>query len=156
MIRPSILTGYNQLTHTYSTLVDSAKPFKNERSAGFITVLEKPKKGVFNNAEPTQMYTMDIETMTLKDFDDLQIPIAISAASNEDSKVFVIDHVELKVAVNNRSIPHIEKLVDKMFLEYFKYLHKLNKIATIFVHNLGGFVPAGRSVHFQIHVESSR
>ena len=52
--------------------------------------------------EPGIIYTMDIETITLEDFDNIQIPIAISSCSDNTKALFIIDQIELKKAIKNK------------------------------------------------------
>ena len=71
--------------------------------------------------EPGIIYTMDIETITLEDFDNIQIPIAISSCSDNTKALFIIDQIELKKAIKNKSLIDIDNIVSKMFHEYLNY-----------------------------------
>lgn len=60
------------------------------------------KQKKFYDVQPLSPFsTMDIETITLKEFDYLQIPIIITSCSGSNSKLFLIDHKSLKIAINN-------------------------------------------------------
>ena len=77
--------------------------------------------------------TMDIETITLKFFDNLQIPVVITTHSTLNfNKIFVIDHVKLKLANENNDLKSIEKLVDGLWLKYFAQLTTEPVFNTIF------------------------
>nr|YP_010160567.1 DNA polymerase [Gymnopilus junonius]QRH17753.1 DNA polymerase [Gymnopilus junonius] len=84
---------------------------------------------------------MDIETLTFKEFDDLQIPIIITSYTNSKlNRLFKIDYVNLKQAIQNKNLNDVELLVNNLWKDYLNYL-VLNKdsFETIFVHNLGDF-----------------
>ncbi len=93
--------------------------------------------------------SMDIETITLKNFDNLQIPIVITTYSSFKLKnFFIIDYVKLTLAIENNDLKTIEKLVDELWLKYFAFLTLPREASVavgvshpsiIFVHNLGSF-----------------
>lgn len=65
---------------------------------------------------------MDIETITLTAFDNLQIPIVITTYSMTCEAIFIIDHVKLLEAIKKSDIKDIDKLVDDLWSQYFNYL----------------------------------
>lgn len=82
---------------------------------------------------------MDIETISLKDFDNIQIPITISSTfSNNNTYLIQIDSKKLKVFVGERNIDEINNLVIEMWKNYLSLITSKN-VDTIFVHNLGKF-----------------
>jgi hypothetical protein len=87
---------------------------------------------------------MDIETITLKDLDSLQVPVVISSyipneeGINEGNKLFIIDYKSLEVAINNKDYKNIDVLVTNLWKEYLDYL-ATQPVKTIFAHNLGSF-----------------
>jgi len=90
--------------------------------------------------------TMDIETISLKNFNNLQIPILISSVhsinDNETkiTKLFQIDHLKLRFEIKNNNLNNIKLLVIDLFKEYIDYIIiNNNHFKTIFVHNLGSF-----------------
>lgn len=91
------------------------------------------KNGKLKLNSPNPIFTMDLETIK---FDNVQVPIAISCASNNNSNLFIIDHILL---INNK-----ELALQKLWSQYFNYLEnlvndlELDKL-TIFAHNLGDF-----------------
>ena len=88
---------------------------------------------------PKSFSTMDIETISLKEFDNIQIPIIISSTfSNNNSYLIQIDSKKLKLFVEERNIDEINNLVLEMWKNYLSLITSRN-IETIFVHNLGKF-----------------
>jgi hypothetical protein len=82
---------------------------------------------------------MDIETISLKEFDNIQIPIIISSTfSNNNSCLIQIDNNKLKIFVKEKNIDAINNLVLEMWKSYLTLITSKN-IDTIFVHNLGKF-----------------
>lgn len=80
--------------------------------------------------------TMDIETMELPKFGNIQIPVAISTAYKGGSKIFIIDSTIL----NSDDLHIIDKAVNVMWKDYMDFmLTKPNLFKYIFVHNLGSF-----------------
>lgn len=103
-------------------------------SKGLITPLSLYKNnGKLKLENPKPFFTMDLETIN---FNNIQVPIAISSSSANESKLFLIDHVLLQ--------SNSELAVKQLWSKYFTYLEKLdvNLIGqglTIFAHNLGKF-----------------
>lgn len=97
-----------------------------------------PKKP---NIRQTNLFaTMDIETITLNEFDNLQVPVIITTTTNNHSFIFKIDNVKLKEAIINKDLILINSLVDSLWKEYLDFVIKYNnKFETIFAHNLGSF-----------------
>ena len=88
---------------------------------------------------PKSFACMDIETISLKEFDNIQIPIIISSTfSNNNSYLIQIDSKKLKLFVEERNIDEINNLVLEMWKNYLSLITSRN-IETIFVHNLGKF-----------------
>jgi len=86
---------------------------------------------------PKSFSTMDIETISLKEFDNIQIPITISSTfSNNNSYLIQIDNNKLKIFVKEKNIKAINNLVLEMWKNYLSLITSKN-IETIFVHNLG-------------------
>jgi hypothetical protein len=92
------------------------------------------KNGDLKLESPKPIFTMDLETIN---FNDTQIPVAISSCGQGTHKIFVIDHILLQ--------NDVDKALDSLWSQYFKYLETLipshlpyGKI-TIFAHNLGDF-----------------
>ena len=85
--------------------------------------------------------TMDIETISLKNFDNMQIPIVITSYSNPFiNKIFIINNIKLEIAILNNDLNNIEKLVNNLWKEYIDYISNTPKnFETIFAHNLGSF-----------------
>ncbi len=90
--------------------------------------------------------TMDIETINLKNFNNLQIPIVISSTHSIDNnetkttKLFIIDHIKLKLFIKNNNLDSIKLLVINLWKEYYDYIIvNNNNFKVIFAHNLGSF-----------------
>lgn len=82
---------------------------------------------------------MDIETMSLKDFDNMQIPVIISITFNlKSTHLIEIDRGKLKVFVEEKNIDGINNLVLDMWREFVSLIQSTS-VETIFVHNLGKF-----------------
>jgi hypothetical protein len=82
---------------------------------------------------------MDIETISLKDFDNIQIPITISTTfSNNNSYLIQINIKKLKLFVKDKDIDGVNNLVIEMWREYLNLITSKN-VETIFMHNLGKF-----------------
>lgn len=81
---------------------------------------------------------MDIETISLQNHDKLQIPVLISTTNSNSTHLFTINIEKLNIAINNKDIVSINKLVDQLWIEYLDFKKK-NKTKTTFVHNLGSF-----------------
>lgn len=114
---------------SYSTLVD------RKWSKGLISPLSLyNKNGDLKLESPKPFFTMDIETIN---FNNIQVPIAISSSGYNSSKIFLIDHTLLQ--------QNVEAALYKLWAQYFTYLETLipshlpYKQITIFAHNLGDF-----------------
>jgi hypothetical protein len=82
---------------------------------------------------------LDIETISLKDFDNIQIPIIISTTINLfSSHLIKIDSNKLKIFVREKNLDEINNLVLEMWRKYISLI-KTSNIETVFVHNLGKF-----------------
>jgi len=94
--------------------------------------------GLEGGKELLKIATMDIETMVLPNFDNIQIPVVITMSTLKESKIFVIDSTILSKESDNLS--RIEKGINNLWKEYIDYLKANSKnFDTIFVHNLGNF-----------------
>ena len=105
----------------------------------------KPLKGK-TLVELNNFASMDIETISLKNFNNLQIPIIISTTYSIDdnetkiTKLFQIDQLKLKFEINNNNLNNIKLLVIDLFKECVDFIiTNNNHFKTIFVHNLGSF-----------------
>jgi len=91
---------------------------------------------------PKSFSTMDIETISLKDFDNIQIPITISTTFSKTSRggtyLLQINIKKLKLFVKEKNIDGINNLVLEMWNSYLTLITNKN-VETIFVHNLGKF-----------------
>jgi len=87
---------------------------------------------------PKSFAAMDIETISLKDFDNIQIPIIISTSLDGNTHLIKIDVEKLKLFVLEKNIIGINTLIEQMWKNYLSFIES-KKIETIFVHNLGGF-----------------
>lgn len=109
------------------------------------------KKEKISRTKPLKPFaTVDIETITLKHFDSMQIPVVISSyipiinvdgyGLNNDTanKLFIIDCKSLEIAINNKDVKTIEDLVNKLWKEYLDFIIT-QPVLTIFAHNLGSF-----------------
>jgi hypothetical protein len=121
-------------TRMFSTL--NLLQFRNKHwSAGEIKPLSLFKRnGDLKLEAPKPIFTMDLETIN---FNNTQIPVAISSCGQGIKKLFLIDHILLQRDVN--------KALGNLWSQYFKHLESLipsnlpyGKI-TIFAHNLGDF-----------------
>jgi hypothetical protein len=81
---------------------------------------------------------MDIETISLKDFDNIQIPIVISTTLDCNTHLIKINSNKLKFYVKDKNIKGINTLVLEMWENYLSFIQNKN-IETVFVHNLGKF-----------------
>ena len=86
---------------------------------------------------------MDIETISLKDFDKIQIPIVITTTlSNKNTYIIKIDNNKLKFFIKEKNIDGINNLVLDMWASYLSLIKSktyIERELTIFVHNLGKF-----------------
>lgn len=114
------------------------------------------KRGFHNNSinplkckttfELNNFSSMDIETISLKNFNNLQIPVLISSVHtidgniNKITKLFQIDKLKLKKEINNNNLDNIKLLVIDLFREYINYIiTNNNNFKVVFAHNLGSF-----------------
>jgi DNA polymerase type B, organellar and viral len=130
-LKVEVIPAFNTNT-TRSYHQNYIKPLKNKQGDKF-----------YNYEDLKPFSTMDIETITLKNFDNLQIPVSISSCSStnlDKAEIFLIDNISLQLAINNNDLNTMEELVNKLWKEYIEYILK-NPIlfSTIFVHNLGKF-----------------
>jgi len=118
---------------SYSTKVN----YKKTWFKGIISPISLFNKlGKKHLESPAPIFTMDIETMNIK---DIQIPIAISSCGMVNNKIegklFLIDHISLK--------QDLDAAVKSLWSQYFSYLESLEfdniSKLTIFAHNLGDF-----------------
>jgi len=109
----------------------------------FVKPLIKPLTQTNNIALKDGKYfsTLDIETISLKGLDNLQIPVIITSYSSEFiNKIFIIDHIKLKVAVKTNDLKTINILVNGLWKNYINYILDNPKyFETVFAHNLGSF-----------------
>src|SRR5882757_1728928 len=125
------LDNYYQ-TRSYSTR--SAGGNSKHWSKGLITPLSLfNRNGKLKLESPVPIFTMDLETIK---YNNVQVPIAISCTSANESKLFIIDHGLLKTS--------IDLALKQLWSGYFNYLEQLSSTLnldklTIFAHNLGDF-----------------
>jgi len=111
--------------HTTSLILKGKEKEIIRASGVFVKPSIKPLTQLNNIAlnEGKFFSTLDIETISLKNIDHLQIPVLIASYSSEIiNKIFTIDHVKLKVAIVNNDLKAINILVNELWKKYLDYI----------------------------------
>lgn len=118
------ITKNTTTNNKFNLLVNNRKFHSSSAGCNSIKPLKDEILGALDS-----FASMDIETIN---YNDIQIPVAISFSSDHLNKLFLI---KLPQIINNINI---NKSVDVLWLEFFTFINR-NPFATIFVHNLGSF-----------------
>lgn len=123
-------------------LLPNDKNIQNRKYKNYITPLKKVNLIKRQQINPKPFYTLDIETIEIVKFNNIQIPVIITiATSNNNFKLFQINHNLLKTSIESIDckIEDINKLLVELWSDVFNYIINSNYSRTIFVHNLGSF-----------------